>query len=308
MCRPASRSSAAAVLEHRPRPAPAASPAVPGCPRHAALRGCRRVAVARPPAVDRAATPPPPPHPSSQIGCAIAILVIVNSYLWCKLAPARACQLRHPRNAALRALSHTCCYRGSRLVPLPVDRPQSLSPHHLQTPLTTMEATYLTGPTPATCVRQRPPPLARLPALPCLPCLPAPQHLSLAALLAARWHRLIPCLCSVCVCLCLCVQMQTPDSQDRWVPRRPRGAATGNRRQLREHALCPGAARRSALPSASRWPPLPCAPHASSHVPHPPACCSVNICYYSWAAAGVGLFFSLWLFFMQARWAPLPAA
>jgi hypothetical protein len=27
--------------------------------------------------------------------------------------------------------------------------------------------------------------------------------------------------------------------------------------------------------------------------------CSVNICYYSWAAAGLGIFFSLWLVFMQ---------
>lgn len=35
--------------------------------------------------------------------------------------------------------------------------------------------------------------------------------------------------------------------------------------------------------------------------PHPPPLlCSLNLCYYSWAAAGVGLFFALCIFFMQA--------
>jgi hypothetical protein len=31
--------------------------------------------------------------------------------------------------------------------------------------------------------------------------------------------------------------------------------------------------------------------------------CSFNMCYFSWAGAGLGIFFSLWLFFMQV-WGP----
>lgn len=41
-----------------------------------------------------------------------------------------------------------------------------------------------------------------------------------------------------------------------------------------------------------------CLPAAPPHpAPRRPACS--NLCYYSWAAGGVGLFFALWIFFMQ---------
>ena len=29
--------------------------------------------------------------------------------------------------------------------------------------------------------------------------------------------------------------------------------------------------------------------------------CSFNMCYFSWAGAGLGIFFSLWLFFHQTK-------
>lgn len=49
----------------------------------------------------------------------------------------------------------------------------------------------------------------------------------------------------------------------------------------------------------SSWPTPPAVRSPTSCPTPAPSLPRSNLCYYSWAAAGVGLFFALWLFFMQ---------